>query len=561
MTGAVSAHPMVGLDLQDKIIRARTDFKFFCIHFVRILTKEDGLQPLRFNYAQRKLWELIQECKRLGKPVRVVILKARQMGMSTFIQAYLFWKALTAPETASMVLCHDDESSMELFGKIELMYDELENIAPEYHAGLMNIQDTSKKGRKKQWGTPLHTSITVKTAGAKTAGRSRTLRRVHLSEYAFYDDPKTMMLGLQQAIGRGADTEIFVESTANGIGNEYQRLWKRATSGTTGWRGIFFGWNEEPTYRETAPAGFKPDKKERKLARRYKLDFDQLQWRRTVIADDCDGDEGAFRQEYPIDPREAFLVTGNPYFGRAIIERYDGLTSDPASFGWLDLSGETPVFTKGEGQDELDAAPWRIWKKPVPGRAYGISADPAGGTSEDYSFAAIIDMQTLEFVATYQDRIDPDDFARQLAVMGYTYNTALIGPEKNGEGRATVLHLKKTLLYPRVFFHVFEDQWDGGVQSNDGWRTSAKTRPTMLAQARALLRDDAVKIHDDRITSELLSFVRVEGSKIAAAQSGTHDDGVMTMCIGLSDEFRQQASIPWISDDEVESDYDRMGSR
>lgn len=536
--------------LAHRIARARTDFPYFCEHFVRILTKDQGLQPFILNRAQRRLWDRVKALKAEGRPIRIVILKARQMGFSTWVQAYFFWKALTCPETGAMVLAHDEDATSELFGKIELMYDQLEFIAEDWYHGLEAIKDTAKKGRKKAWKSPLLTSITVQTAGNKKAGRSRTLRRVHISELAFWENADELMFGLLNTLGRGPDTEAFAESTANGVGNYYHRLWKRAKDGLNGWEPMFFAWHEEPSYKMEVddPLKFAAslDKTERKIRKKWNLTLEQLNWRRQVISDECDGDEDKFRQEYPGDDDEAFLVTGTPYFGRRIVEHYNSSAKKPESAGRLDLTSGTPYFEHVDVDDDkqLLEAPWHIWSKPVRGRPYVIGADVAGGNGDDYSTAAILDLNSMEVVATFRGKLDPDEWARELKVMGNTYANALIAPEKIGEGRATVLKLQKELMYPRIFYHAFEDEWSGGVQSNWGWRTSVKTRPTMLAQAKELLRKREVKLYDQRFANELMSFVRIPGSsKIAAAQDGTNDDCVIALCIALASEVRSQGAF------------------
>jgi hypothetical protein len=537
-------------ELIRKIARARIDFPYFCAHFVRILTKHDGLMPLILKHSQLILWDLIQRMVASAMPLRIVILKARQMGISTMIQAYLFWRALTDPGSGQMVIAHDAESTSELFGKIELMRDQLADVAPLWFDQLNLIKDTAKKGNKLAWKSPLNTSLTVQTAGNKKAGRSRTLKRVHVSELGFWEYADQIMFGLAQAVGRGTSTEIFVESTGNGIGNYLHRMWKRSgklladgsiSQGESNYVGVFLPWYWEPGYRSPAPKGFRPTADELKLMQRFKLDYQQLQWRREVIADECDGDVDLFRQEYPGTPDEAFLVTGKPYFGKDELEHYRAQIKNPIRAGSLEIENGVPTL-HDMAVDDLEA-PWRIWAKPVQGRPYIIGGDVAGGTSEDFSTACVLDARTLEVVATYRDKLDPDDFARQLKWMAITYNYALIACEKNSEGIATVLKLNKGLGYTRQFHHQHDEQWGGGVQSTWGWRTSSRSRPIALSDTKALMRQRLLKLYDERFVRELESFVRVPGAKIATAQEGMNDDCVMCLCIAANNEVREQGSF------------------
>jgi hypothetical protein len=193
-----------------------------------------------------------------------------------------------------------------------------------------------------------------------------------------------------------------------------------------------------------------------------------------------------------------------------------------------------------EGRD-VETAQWWFWKKPLPEVPYAIGADPAGGTSKDYSAAHVMNMLTGEVVATFKGKLDPHEFAHQLRWAGLTYNVAMVAPEKNGEGRATVLKLQE-LAYPRIFHHHYEDEWGGGVRHVWGWVTSGSTRPTMLAQLGSSLRESTVYSPCERTLRDLLHLKRVDGQRIAQAAEGANDDMVFSLAIVNSSEVRALAS-------------------
>lgn len=540
--------------------RIRTDFPYFCEHYVKIKNKDGEMVPFVLRKYQIRLWNLILQMIAENRPVRIIVLKSRQLGFSTMMQAYLLWRTILNPYSGCLTVAHDMESSQKLFEKVEFAY---ENLPQWLFNELERAKNKAVQGKKLAFGKPLYSSFFVDTAGNKNIGRSMTFQRAHLSEVAFWENIDIKMYGLMQALGKRPGTECVLESTANGMGTYHHRMWVRACSGESMWEPFFVGWSEDDDCRMPCPETFVYTKEERKLARKFKLHRDQIYWRRITIEDECGGDEELFRQEYPIEPDEAFIVSGNPYFGPKVIEQTIHGCVDPVKWGKVELVNGSPKmigshqpdaevssgfvddgtpFKTSSGQPN-DNAPWWIWKDPVPEHPYAIGADIAGGTGKDYSAAHILDLKTEEIVATFKGKLDPDEFAHQLRWMGLTYNVALLAPEKNGEGRATVLKLQKELFYPRLFFHQHVDDWSGGLRQSWGWTTSQRTRPTILPQLAAAMRDRTPRLYCERTAREMGNFVRVDTVKIAEAAEGTNDDMVMSLAITNSSEVRHLATV------------------
>lgn len=522
--------------------RLATDFPYFCENFIKIKNKEAEIVPFVLHKYQIRLWELMQSQERAGKPVRVLVLKSRQLGFSTMMQAYLLWRTITNPYSGCLTVAHDDKSSSQLFSKIEFAY---ENLPSALFNELEAIKNTAIRGKKLTFGKGLDSEFHVDTAGNANVGRSMTFQRCHLSEVAFWDNIEKTMYGLMAALGKRPGTECVLESTANGMGTYHYKLWKRATSGESMWAPFFCGWSEDSYCSMPAPEGMKLTPEERDLARRYDLNNDQIYWRRITIEDECGGDVDLFRQEYPIEPDEAFIVSGNPYFGPKVIEGIIKGVKDPVNWGDLELINGKPTLTRGrdDGVDK-ERSTWWIWKTPEKEHAYVIGADVAGGTGKDFSTAHVLDLTTEEFVATYRGKLDPDEFAHQLNWMGRTYNVALVAPEKNGEGRATLLELMKKCGYPRIFFHQEVEEWSGGVRYTYGWKTTVRSRPTMLAQFAAALREQKPKLWCERTASELSSFIRVDSpQKLAEAAEGANDDMVISAGIANASEVRINGAV------------------
>lgn len=532
------------------IKRITRDFPYFCENYVYIKNKDGERVLFKLRPSQVRLWKLIERMIAEGRPVRIIVLKARQLGFSTFMQAYLLWRTIFNPYSGCLTVAHDEKSSAELFGKIEFAYS---NLPADLYRELEKCKSHAARGKKLAFGKPLDSSFFVDTAGNKNVGRSMTFQRVHLSEVAFWENIEKSMYGLLAALGKRPGTEAIIESTANGLGTYHYKLWQRACSGDSMWEPFFEGWNTDPDYAMPTPSDFQLSKEEKELKRRFQLTNEQLYWRRITIEDECGGDVELFRQEYPIEAEEAFIVSGNPYFGPRIVEKVMKQCKDPERWGRVELVSGVPTLIGGvdEGVDPgktindgtaLERAPWWIWKLPTPGHPYAIGADVAGGTGKDFSSAHILDLETEEIVATFRGKLDPDEFAYQLRWMGLTYNVALIAPEKNGEGRATLLTLMKQVHYPRIFFHQNQEDWSGGVEQTFGWRTTSRTRPMMLAQLASALRDNTPKLWCERTAREMGSFIRVETVKLAEAAEGANDDMIISAAIVNSSEVRLHAA-------------------
>lgn len=545
--------------------RIRHDFPYFTSHFCKVLDRDGNLVYLHLKPQQMDLWETeLKPMLESGRPIRLVILKARQLGFSTMIQAFMLWMALTRPGRGCLVTTHKEDASEALFAKIELMYEEL---PPAYRRQLEAIQTSGKQGKKLAWGGGkedpetgkrkggLNSQIRVDTAGNKTVGRGFTFQIVHASEVAYWEHYKRIFFGLMSALGKRKGTIMIVETTAHGTGTPFHRLWKRAKSRKGLWRAKFYPWHEDAgnVLQIPADANVVWDKEERRLRRVWKLTDEQLYWRRVTIEDEFDGDVLLFQQEHPMSDEEAFIVSGSPYFPGKELERLLDRCTEPLKKGRLELHSGKPMFVQENHTDQYEP-PWWVWERPVVGATYLVSGDPAGGTSNDACAAHIIDVARLKVVATMRSaEMDPDDFADQLRWMANSYGTCLVAPEVNGEGRSTIIRLFKVLKYSKLFYHVAAEEWDGGVAGQYGWRTTTKTRPVMLGDLFRLVSKRLIEIPCERTIREMMSFVRkpAKPGRIAEAAEGTHDDMVMSLAIGASNEARTLAMTMQFSEPEA----------
>ena len=273
--------------------------------YIKIRNKQSKIIPFIINEPQQKLYDVIKDFKSKKKPVRILVLKSRQMGFSTETEAIIFKETTTKPNINSGIIAHKDDSTTNLFNMTKLMYNELPDA----------IKPSKKKSNAKELvfdnseGTGLNSKIKCMTAGGKGVGRSDTFTNLHLSEFAFWEgDKKATLVGLLQAVPNTPDTIVIIETTANGY-DYFKELWDNAVAGKNDFYPLFVGWNELKEY-QMPYTGFKLTEEEKELQKLYNLTLEQLTWRRWCIANNCGGDIQQFRQEYPINPHEAFISTG-----------------------------------------------------------------------------------------------------------------------------------------------------------------------------------------------------------------------------------------------------------
>ena len=285
--------------------------------YIKIRNKEGKIINFKLNRPQQKLYDIIKEQKKAKKPVRIIILKARQMGFSTLTESILFKETVTKFNRRTGIITHLSTATTNLFNMSKLMLDNLpDDMKPSIKKS--NAQELIFDNDS---GTGLKSRIKCMTAGTKGVGRSDTFDNLHLSELAFWEGDVTATLtGLFQAVPNLPDTMIIIESTANGY-EKFKELWDQAVNGESDFIPLFVAWHELPEY-SMPYSGFKLTQEEIELKELYDLTDDQLEWRRWCIKNNCQGSVEQFHQEYPSSPDEAFISTGRCIFDKdAIINR------------------------------------------------------------------------------------------------------------------------------------------------------------------------------------------------------------------------------------------------
>lgn len=356
---------------RDRAVRQRLkdDFGHYAPRCLKIRQKAAG-DPVAFrlNRIQCAFHERLEAQLHATGKVRALVLKGRQVGISTYIGGRFYWRASHQRGIRVFILTHEDKATNTLFEMVE-RYHDLCPLAVRPSTGAANAKELHFDR--------LDSGYRVGTAGNKTVARSSTIQLFHGSEVAFWPNASAHFAGAVQTVPDLPGTEVILESTANGMGGEFHARWQQAEAGIGDYIAIFLPWFWHEEYRRPVPAGFVMDDEEATYAAAHGLDLGQMVWRRAKIAEL--NDPLLFKQEYPATASEAFQLTGHDSFIRpddvlrARKTTCEGIGAlvigvDPARFGNDRFSiawRQGRKVTKVESKINLDVVAGANWCKQV----------------------------------------------------------------------------------------------------------------------------------------------------------------------------------------------------
>lgn len=490
------------------LTRPRIDKPKLIGELLYIDNKDGVIVPFKFNRTQLYFHS--------HKTNRNIVLKARQLGISSSILADHFTDCITIPHTTCAVVSHETRSTQRLLDRVQFYYDTMKDPKPAIGA----------ESRSEKTFPDLHSSMFIGTAGARAFGHGDTLRKAHLSELAHYEDGETVLNGVEDAVPIGG--ELIIESTPNGEDNILFEKWTRAREGKSSYKTFFFPWwwDEGYTIPRNSEIVIPEDRGELRytddelqLVTNHLLTEEQIRWRRWKIGEKG----GLFWQEYPEDEVSCWISVGDPVFDQGILNE---LASN---------------CYNGEYHPEG----WTYWIPPVPGVDYILAADSSSGAQEgSYSAALILDNQ-YRVCATYQGRIDPNTLALTIKKMGIWYNRAKIVIERNFTGYAVLAALVggsnldnpgiNLGNYPNIYRQ--RDFLTGKVTNQLGWWTNEQTKEHM----RAALRDSLPKLKtwDSNLVRQVRGyrFMKQKITKKLIPTAQTFDD--LAICLQIACAVRK----------------------
>jgi hypothetical protein len=529
---------------RERILAYRRDFPLLCREQLKVKTKppRPRVVPLWPLLSPQRIFHAHAEAqyRETGGIIRMVTLKSRQQGCSTYWLGRLYGRASLHRYVNTFTSANDVATAQNLFRTVKLFY---ESVSPQ-------IRPTTRYSTKEElvFENPdypelgLRSSMMVETAKNIHIGVSRTLTCLHLSEVARYDKGLEAIGSILGSIPMAAGTVIIMESTAFISGSYFKDMCDRARRREGFWRFCFVPWFQSDEYRIPLLPGerLQLDAKEKWLVRTFQLSPSQIQWRRMKLAE-YKGDEAMFMQDFPCTPEEAWISTGYSVFTAKMRQRLAQHITDPI---------RKCEIIPNKGVFDMEDGPLWIWHNPIPGVEYDIAADVALEEAEDdvslgenvakeeppdYSTLQVIRRVTLEQVAEWKGRVHPMKLAELAAALGYYYNTAQIAPESRGIGVATSGHLSSVLGYPNIYRWRYRDKVGGGLTKYVGWDTSFKSKQYLIAFALSVVSSrsgDNPLIHSSRLLEEIQTFVRL-GFGQYGASPGNYDDLVMGWLIAL----------------------------
>lgn len=296
--------PCVSLSELEIRRKLKHDFKHYAEKCLKIKSKSGKTEEFKLNKAQSYVHGRLESQKsRIGK-VRALILKGRQQGISTYVGGRFYHRTSHTFGIKAFILTHERQATNNLF-----------NMTKRYHKNCPSLvrPSTGISNAQELVFDKLDSDYKLGTAGTEGVGRSNTIQLFHGSEVAFWPNANTHAVGIMQAIPDEDGTEVLLESTANGLGNFFHEQWKKAEAGLSEYEAIFVPWFWQNEYRKDLPEEFVLTEGEETLKKQYKLDDEQVYWRRNKIVELSAGGisgEDQFKQEYPMNSAEAFRMSG-----------------------------------------------------------------------------------------------------------------------------------------------------------------------------------------------------------------------------------------------------------
>lgn len=476
-----------------------------------------------FAWAQNEFIKQVEYQHNTGEPIRIIVLKGRQLGISTITEGLLFLWCFFFPGSNTLVMSKDRESSETLFEMTKLMWE----LWP-YRALFTTTRSST---RRLSWAETL-SNFRVDSARGKEVGRGSTLHGVHMSEVAFWENDTELASSLFNAIPNRHGTIIILESTANGIGGYFYDEWMKAIRGDSDFTPLFFPWflHKEYTVRRTTLTQQQLSPAERDLVRNFNLTMGQLAWRRRKIREE-NGDEDKFKQEYPCTWMEAFISTGNNVFPlEALSECYVPVGED--------FQGKTVGMTRGNLVNDNGAirlvkdfsGNLKVYKRPNKKMEYVVGADPSRTTYGDPACIQVLNRTTREQVAVWRGHAVDGDLAELIMLLGFWYNTAIVNVEVQGGG-AGVMAILVHSRYPNIWRWRRPDRPLNKLGVVYGWVTNTLTKPWGIGSLQHALTKHELVLHDPDTYLEMMEYTLLDGVEMGPASASGTDDTVMAMMI------------------------------
>ncbi len=517
-------------------LRCRHDFEYWCVSCATIRDKRSGQDiRLRLNAPQRRVAGVLESDRLAGRPIRMILLKARQWGGSTLVQLYMAWiQACHRRNWHSLICAHVKDTASVIRG----MYTKL---LAEYPEALWEGEDRPEfKPYERALNVRILTGrgcrVTIGSAEKQEAIRGSDYAMAHLSETAFWPEtqkrsPADFIRGVAGSVPMEPYSLVVMESTANGVGNYFHSEWVRCRNGEGDKQAVFVPWYEIEIYRLEPPnpeelAG-SLDSYEQGLWARG-LCLDQIYWYRCKRKEYPSTHQ--MMAEFPTTDIEAFVNTGAGVFETEAVERLRA-GCRPGKAWHVPLRGHSDAVTAAE-----------MWEEPQDEEHYVVAVDVGGRSYKaDWSVIAVLKRPSwgrpAEVVAQWRGHADHDILADTAMSMARYYGEALLVVESNtleSEAESGNLFILNRIArdYRNTYHRRAYDTDSGTETMRVGFHTNRATKALIVNTLIAYVREGAYIERDAHAADELTTYER-KPSGAYGAKRGYHDDILMTRAIGL----------------------------
>lgn len=523
---------------------------------LRITNKQGDLVPFTFNAAQMRLAETVAACWHQEIPVKLLVPKGRQMGISTWVEALCTAIAVLSAAAGrafrAALVAHDDVSAATVFTITRTF---VRHLPPAYDYSLLH-----RNSAEFTWEAgPSIKVYSIKTGDAIAKGNR--LNFIHYTEAANYADKgldaHAAYEAIQGSLAKDKEAIVIIESTSKGRDPFFHAMVDDCVNGRNDFKLVFLPWFLDPGYRMdwqtyrswvmANPAnpdpgsGFCYTEQETAMQARLRfpvppgqetyryqreLDPEQWIWRRAVIRNDFGGREENFARYYPLTYEEAFSATETGAFSPDDVAHYAHHASNPDQRGNLYLRGHAEPNRCEVVWEPSPTGLVKVWDPPSQdAEDYLVAADVGGGRGQDFCAAYVFRCSDLTMVAAIHAQLEWEIYAEALYALARHYNNAVLAIENNAHPSVAQWCHKNN--YPRLYYYYEEDRLRPGQPNLPGFNMNKKTRVGVIDAITQAVRSRLLRIPDPGFANEMASFVWNEAMQRYEAAWGKHDDRIV----------------------------------
>jgi Terminase RNaseH-like domain len=504
-------------------------FPLFAKNFIYIVDNAGEKVKFNLNDAQLEL-ETLMEDNRF-----ILVSKARQGGISTYAVAKALWRTVTNENENILIVSYKSDSSKALFEKLKSMNDWLPR--DKYPDVFPNVVRDNRDELIFDNGS----KVSCLVASNKSIGRGSTYSWIHMSEFAFYDRQEMQLLSAEQALAKGENSRLTIETTSNGVSNLFYKMTMAAMKGESKYKLMFIPFYH-PLYKkqfayeyDEAETWYKENNKGKRLSMAdlepdEKVLYDkganlrQLMWRRYKLLDMTLQE---FQQEYPSNILESFISTGNSVFDQSIVLNRFNHVIEP--YKKNEIINEVPELLYKYINRGL-----KVFHLPKRNVRYFGGVDSSSGGGNDFSTISIFDEEGQQVLSFYHNRVPVYEFAEIINCIGRWYNYTFFAVERNSYGLPVLERLRKDYEYLNLYKQKLFDQRTGKKKMQLGFTTSASTKSILISDFKEAFEKGFINIECKETLQQMQLFIENPNGSLGNRKGeGNHDDLVISSALAI----------------------------